>query len=182
LGEEGAGRRWLFTITYAGGDGARLQRRVEAISHEPADGPALFPRRRDPLVLLALLRLLLSGGHASWYELSYDRRDVLSLLGWGDSREEASEIDEAVERYSLITFRWGMSRAELARSNLSSYTAKEGVISEYRTIDEGEQEGQMRRVVNWAVFSSQFIEGLKRRTLFEINWNRVTSVSYAPKY
>jgi hypothetical protein len=55
LGEESTGRKWKININYAG-EGKSLKRQVQALSHEPEDGTALLPRRRNPLVLLALLR------------------------------------------------------------------------------------------------------------------------------
>src|SRR5438128_39142 len=58
LGEEGAGQRWRFVINYVGEDTSLLSRRVQVITYEPEDGSSYLPRRRDPLVLLALLHLL----------------------------------------------------------------------------------------------------------------------------
>lgn len=180
LGEETAGRRWQFAVTYASGDGIPLERYVEVILNESADGPALFPRRRDPLVLLALLQLLISGGGPSQSDLTYSQGDVLRLLGWEDALEARREIDEAVERYSLMTFRWTMDKEELGRNDLSQYTAREGLISEYEIVDEERQDRQMTRVLNRVILSPQFLAHLRGRSLFGIEWNEVRSVTLTP--
>lgn len=104
----------------------------------------------------------------------------MNLLGWNDTLEAKVEIDEAVDRYSLITFKWTMSRDELTRNKLSHYTARESLISEYETADEEGLGGQMKRLLNRVVFSSQFIEQLRRRSLFGINWDGVQSVIFNP--
>jgi hypothetical protein len=75
---------------------------VQVLSYEPTDGQSHLPRRRNPLVLLALLQLLISG-QASQHNLLYDQEYLLNLLNWGDTQEARSEIAEALERYSLIT-------------------------------------------------------------------------------
>src|SRR5436309_1958769 len=64
LGEEKVGRRWRFTITYVDDEGAKLKWRVQVITYEPEDGSSCLPRGRDPLVLLALLRLSWRKGQA----------------------------------------------------------------------------------------------------------------------
>lgn len=170
LGEEEVGQRWRFTITYVDGQGAKLKRQVQVISHEPADGSSCLPRGRDPLVFLALLQLLTRGGQISNYTLLYDQEDVLKLLGWEDTKETRRQVDEAIKRYFLMTFKWKMNRAELTRKNLSYYTAMERPISECSTLDE-EEAGQSERVFNRIIFNSRFIECLRRRSLFDIVWN-----------
>lgn len=176
LGEKQVGRRWRFTISYVSDEGVRLERRVRVITHEPEDGSSCLPRGHDPLVLLALLRLLWRKGRAADYRLSYDREEVLSLLGWEDTPQARSEIDEAVGRYFLLNYKWGLSRAELARKGLSSHTATESLISESRTSDR-EEGGRMRRTYNSVVFDSIFIESLKKRSLFDIAWDEVRSLN-----
>jgi hypothetical protein len=170
LGEEEVAPRWRFTITYVDEEGKRLKRQVQVISHEPEDGSSCLPRGRDPLVLLALLRLLLQNDQANDCVLLYDQEDVLKLLGWEGTPENRGEIDEAARRYFLLFFKWGLNKTELARRKLSSYNAMESIISERGTLDR-EEEGRVRRVFNRVTFNDIFIRHLKRRRLFDIDWS-----------
>jgi hypothetical protein len=63
--------------------------------------------------------------------MRYELENVLQILRWADNRRNRREIDEAVWRYSQMTFSWKMGRAELARNNLSHYSAMQSLISEY---------------------------------------------------
>lgn len=179
LWEEKVAQRWKFSITYDNDEGVKLKRQVDILSHEPADGSSCLPRSKDPLILLALLRLLIRSNQIPPDSLLYEQADLLNLLGWADTQSAHDVIDEAVKRYSLMLFRWKMNRTELARNNLSHYRAMGRLISEFETVDEDE-EGQTRRALNRVIFNSNFIERLCSRSLFEIDWNRVISVTRVP--
>jgi hypothetical protein len=91
--------------------------------------------------------------------------------------ETRQEIDQAVNRYSLLMYQWEKNRYELASQNLSHHQANESMISEYGTTDqEAVAGGQMIRVVNRIVFNEFFIAGLMRRTLFNVDWGKVHSI------
>ena len=177
LGEEAVAQSWRLTINYSVDDAISLEREVMIITYEPADGRSYLPRQRDALVLIAFLQLLVSNSQTSQNDLLYDQEDVLNLLGWGDTQEARDEIDEALDRYSLIMFRWVMNSTELINRNLSGYTERGSYISAYKTLDRGKTEDeQMRRAQNQVTFNAEFVVGLKRRSLFGIDWNRVNSV------
>jgi len=176
LGEEQMGQRLRFSITYAGGAEV-LKRKLNIITHEPADGSTCLPHGRHPLVLIALLQLLLRGGHAPPNSLRYDQEDVLNLLGWKDTRKARGEIGEAIKRYCMLVYEWKMSRKELARNRLAFYDASEGLISEYNIVDEEvEESGWMRRVSNRVLFNENFIDRLLGRSLFDVVWDQVRSI------
>lgn len=180
LGEVPSAQRWHFTITFTDNEGAAQERRLEAITYEPTDGQSFLPRGRDPLVLLALLRLLFESSQQSEVSLFYSRHEVLRLLGREGTEEMQGEINEAVRRYALLMYRWEMSRGELAGKRLSFYTAREQVISGYSNVgkpdDEEQADGQVDEEPNEITFNQYFIEGLKRRSLFGVDWNNVQSV------
>lgn len=178
LGEKEVGQRWQFTITYINSSGTQLKRDLQVLSYEPADGSSFLPRGRDPLVLLSFLQLLISSSQFLSYKLIYHQESILNLLGWEHTQEVQHEIDTAMKRYSLLTFSWNMNANELTRNNLSSYMALDHLISEYKIVDEG-RVGQKDRVFRCITFSSSFIECLKRRTLFNINWDDVHLVTRA---
>lgn len=172
LGEESVSQRWDFAITYAAGERV-LRRRVQGITYEPEDGPSLLPRRRDPLVLLALFSLLPRGGPQPRHRLSYGPSALLRLLGWRDGHEAQGEIDGAVERYSLLTYVWEADPAELAPRNLSRFKARESIISEYHVSG---LEEEKEHPPNLVVFNPHFIEQLEQKSLFGIDWDTVVSV------
>lgn len=177
LGEEPTAQRWHFTVTFTGESGTSEKRRLQVITHEPVDGTSCLPRDRDPLVLLALLKLLLHAQRRTDYVLVFREVDLLRLLGWGDTDEVRREIDEAIYRYSLLMYKWGMDRSELARRRLSYYTANAHALSEYQTVDkELEEGGQTERVYNRVRFNEMFIGGLTGRSLFEVKWDKVKSI------
>jgi hypothetical protein len=62
LGEDKVRPRWRFIITYLGDERIRIKRTVKVISHEPEDGSSRLPRGRDPLLFLALIRMLITAG------------------------------------------------------------------------------------------------------------------------
>jgi hypothetical protein len=171
LGEEVVGQRVRFIITYASSENALLKRHVEVITYEPTDGSSNLPRGRNPLVLIALLHLLMNGSQGSLNTLRYEQDEVLSLLGWKNTRKARREVDEAVERYFKLTYQWKMNKSELANAKLNFFTANEAMLSEYTSIDT--ENGKSERVV----FNEYFIEQLFSRSLFDVDWNNVRSIS-----
>jgi hypothetical protein len=178
-GKEKVARRWSLGITFIGEDRTLQKRQLKIITHEPADGSSCLPRKRDPLVFLALLRLLLNKGQVSVTkaDLLYSVDDVLSLLGWDDTGETRQEIDEAIQRYFQLMFMWELNRPELSRRKLSFSTYSERPVGEFRTIDRAEEEdGVVKRVYNQVKFNEFFINGLLSRNLFGLNWNKVRTL------
>lgn len=177
LGENATAQKWRFTITYLTDDSVLLKRRVDVITYEPLDGTSYLPRRRGPLVLLALLHLLLRGDQKSQNSLRYNQEDILNSLGWNDTQKARGEINEAVNRYSLLTYQWKMNKYELSHRNLRFYTANESFISGYEILDEEVREGmRMNRITNRVIFNEHFIKQLHNRSLFEIDWNNARRV------
>ena len=176
FGEEKVAPRWTFAITFIGADGALQKRRLLIMTHEPADGSSWLPRGRDPLVLIALLRLLLHERRRAGDTLVFREAEVLKLLGWGDTEERRDEINEAVRRYSVLTYEWGMNSTELAGRALDYYVANERPLLGYRTVSEETEEGRRERTYTRVEFSDQFIGGLLNRSLFGVAWDKVKSI------
>jgi hypothetical protein len=174
LGEKRTELHRLFIISFASGDGVLLRRRlrVEADDLTPETLTSL-PYGRDPLALLALLRLLTRAGGKTPASLFYERKEVLSLLGWDDSAETRLAVDEAVDRYSCLSYRWALSRMEEEASKLTFHRSRERFISGYGLLDSEEEGGRTERVSNRVDFSAAFIEGLERRMLFDVIWDNV---------
>src|ERR1043165_4385658 len=93
LGEEGTTHSWLFIIDFTI-DGTSLHRELQVSDNDQPGAPTCLPQRRDPLVMLALLRLLILQDQSS-ASLSYDMEEVLKLLGWNHTAQSRRMIDEA---------------------------------------------------------------------------------------
>jgi hypothetical protein len=175
IGEEAEAQVWLFSVSFD--DGGRMTR-SRGIRVEPDDiprEPRVLPCRREPLVMLALLRLLIEA-RGSLSTLSYSQKQVLNLLGWEDDETTRSDIDQAVRRYARLSYSWGLSKEELTEKKLSFYDAESRFISGYGYYN-AEEDGESRRIANTAEFSSVFVEGLIRRTGFNVDWNRVSEIT-----
>jgi hypothetical protein len=176
LGEEDEANRWLFVITFADSGGAVLRRRLYVEAPDPtSDLKTHLPRRREPLVLLALLRLFLSKRRTTSSNLSYSDEEVLELLGWQDTRESRLVLDDAVGRYFFLNYRYALSKTELTVKNLSFYRSNERLISESGSDDV--EEGGQRREAAYVEFSTEFIKGLLAHSLFGVEWDRARWVS-----
>lgn len=184
LGEEETTHSWLFTIDFTH-DGTSLHRELQVSDNDHPEAPTRLPERRDPLVILALLRLLIlqdqpSSSNLSSANLSYKIEEVLKLLGWKDTARSRRMIDEAVERYSKLMYRWAMGADELAIRGLAFYNSMERFVSGFSRVDQESKDGkQLIRVSNRIEFSKEFVEGMRKRSLFQIDWNRIISITHA---
>lgn len=178
LGAEATVPRWQFAVAYSDRPRGTDDFRVDVITHEPLDGSSRLPRRRDPLALIALLRLLPPDREGLPPCLLYDRKDVLQLLGWDDSEETRREVDNAIGRYCSLTYFARAEGVELERLNLDSYKIMERPISSFSIVDEEEERGTLKRISNRVTFSEFVINGLTRRSLLGIDWERVRSIKF----
>jgi hypothetical protein len=176
LGEEEESRIWLFTVMFTNDKGALYRRDIRVEVDDLPDIITLLPCRREPLVMLALLHLLLEAHGPSASTLSYSQEQVLNLLGWEDDEASRSTIDQAVRKYPRLSYSWGLSREELAERKLSFYDTEGRFISGYGFYN-AEKDGEDRRVENSVDFSSVFVEGLMRRREFGVDWNRVSEIT-----
>jgi hypothetical protein len=175
LGEEEGGRIWLFTIAFTDHRDTICRRDLRVEADELPDVVTLLPRRREPLVMLALLNLLM-GRKPFSSSVFYDQEEVLELLEWKDTPASRLSLDETVKRYADISYRWALSGKELAQKNLSRWQGWSRFVSGYGYRDVEEEEGgRRRRVANRVDFAAEFINELTSRSLFGVNWNNVSS-------
>lgn len=178
FGTEVAVKSRVFSIEFTSSDGAILRRDIQLSVNQLYDASIFLPWMRDPLVILALLKLLLLEPGRTSANLFYEYEDVLNLLGWENTPESRQDINEAVERYTDLTYRWSLSAEELIRKNLAYNTGREVLVSGYSFVDLTTEDGeQMERLASRIDFSASFIEDLTRKALFEIDWNSVLSVT-----
>lgn len=176
IGEEVKARAWLFTASFASGRGAPRSREIKVEPDDIPGEPRVLPGRREPLVILALLRLLIKARGQSSHNLSYGHEQVLNLLGWEDTEAVRSDIDRAVKRYARLSYSWRLSEEELAERRLSFYDAEGRFVSGYGQYN-AEEDGEYKRMTNNVNFSSVFVEGLTSRTSFGVDWNRVREIT-----
>lgn len=175
-GEETEAKMWLFTVSFDGGKDAARSREIRVEPDDIPDEPHILPGGREPLVILALLRLLIGTQRPSSYTLSYSQEQVLDLLGWKDDETARATIDQAVKRYAKLSYSWRLSGEELAERKLSFYDAEGRFVSGYGYYN-AEVDGEYKRVENSINFSSVFVEGLTRRSGFGVDWNRVSEIA-----
>lgn len=176
IGEEAEASVWLFRVSFDDGSGVIRSREIRVEPDDIPREPRVLPGRREPLVILALLRLLIEPHGPSSSTLSYSQEQVLNLLGWKDDETARSSIDQAVKRYARLAYRWVLGGEELVERKLSFYEAEARFVSGYGFYG-AEEGGEHRRVANRVDFASEFIEELIRRALFGVDWNRVSGIS-----
>lgn len=175
IGEEAETQVWLFSVSFDDGSGVARSREIRVEPDDIPGEPRVLPGRHEPLVMLALLRLLLEA-HGPPSTLSYSQEQVLNLLGWEDDETTRSAIDQAVKRYARLSYSWSLSGEELTDRKLSFYNAESRFISGYGYYN-AEENGEYKRVANNVQFSSVFVEGLIHRTGFNVDWNRVSEIT-----
>lgn len=177
LGEEVAARSWLFSVTFEDDGGATRQRAIRVEADERPDIDTSLPGRKEPLVLMAFLWVLMRERKSLDYCLSYDREEVLRVLGWDETPELLSVVDEAVNRYVNLTYTWTLSAEELAERKLNKYRGWTRFISGCGYVDYEDDDGVLKRESSYVTFSDEFIRELRRRSEFEVRWDRVREMA-----
>jgi hypothetical protein len=168
----------LFTIEFTAGD-INLRREVQIDAYDQLDIPATALSPHTALVILALLHLLILKNQMASTSLYYELEEILALLGWEDNTQSRSIIDEAVTQYSNLTYRWSMGANELTLRGLAFYQSRECFISGYSFTDE-EIDEQLMRTTNRVDFSRYFIDGLRNKSLFDLDWDHIKSLTFVP--
>jgi hypothetical protein len=130
--------------------------RLEIVS----SGEEGLPGRRDPLVLVAVLHLLLTGD-AGRDGVTFAGGEVPALLGWEDTPAARREVEAALSRYCSTSFhlasreRRGPGRVVVRRRRAQQ------LISEYETSTERAEEGLgMSRSSTTVRFHRGFLAGV----------------------
>lgn len=175
LGEEEIVPEWRFAVTFTRQQGEAYTRELRVVADYRPDVETSVPRGREPLVLLALLRLLVADGEPASFSLSYAQEEVLGLLGWEDTPESRGTIDGAARRYFTLCYEWEMGEAELKECNLTFYRGSCRLVTRYGH-EAVEEEGEVRRTTSEVEFDEQFVRELMTRSPFGINWDEVTAL------
>jgi hypothetical protein len=178
LGEDTMSRRRRFTVTFADATGTSYKRDVRVVAYERGGiiDPRL-PRLKEPLIMLALLRLLTEDRKLSDFQMAYEQEEVLGLLGWEVTQESRLALDEAVRRYNSLHYEWSLGKEELAAKGLAFYEGEASFISGY-AYEEVEADGESKRASSEVSFAEEFVRELLERKLFGINWDDVGTLEY----
>jgi hypothetical protein len=140
-----------------------------------AVGAHALPYGQDPVVLAAHLRMLSEQGSCG--RLSYDLLEMMKVLGLVDPVQGMKAVEGALHRYYRLSYVVeGKRRHPLAvqdggvmaeRRMLTAYDFEHGPV---RSRD---PYPLMHTVVE---FSQPFLDQLRQRSLFGIDWSLVTSV------
>jgi hypothetical protein len=172
LSEEAEARFWFFTVTFEDAQGAIRRREIKIEPDERPDVITLLPWRREPMVILALLHLLLANHQRASAKLSYGQDEVLGLLEWEDNAESRFTLDQSVERYARLSYNWKLSHEELTKGNLAYYYGSSRFVSGYGN-ENRREDGQATLLISWIEFSSNFVQGLLGHSLWGVNWDSV---------
>lgn len=83
-----------------------------------------------------------------------------------------------MSRYSSLSYEWTISKGELAEARPRSLRGTSRFVTDYGYRDTTEG-GKVKRTASEVSFNSEFIAGLTGRSLFDIDWDRVTSLERA---
>jgi hypothetical protein len=138
-------------------------------------GAHALPFGQDPVVLAAHLRMLSERG--AYGRLSYDLFEMLGVLGWEDPVQGLKEIEGALHRYFRLSYAVeGVRRHPLAPQN-EGVTAERRMLTAYDFEHEPVRSRDPYPTLHTVVeFSQPFLDQLKQRSLFGIDWSLVTSV------
>ena len=169
LGEEGRAGARHFTICEMNWDENIIRRRL-VLSSDSEESP--LPHGRDPLVFVAILKLLRERGKAD--KVRFRLADLTALLGWDDTAESAQAVSGAIGRYYSATLTALPQRGERYTEESSPLGRGSRILIERETqVAEGEGAG---RSYFGLAFHLEFSLWLRHKILLGIDWKRVVVI------
>ena len=181
LGDYGSRRRrqWqTFLVTLSDRD-QKLELNIE-IKTEHRWGLACG---QEPLVIIALLKLMLSRDELHTGRSSYTYQELLMLLGWRDSKRSRDRICDAIDINFIQSFNLSSDGDEIQTPMF--YLRRQHMMTGYEFIDKVKGSEQWGEIGSYRGdflidFNLDFIRALRERSLLGINWNLVTDVTRLP--
>jgi hypothetical protein len=138
-------------------------------------GAHALPYGQDPVVLAAHLRMLSERG--AYGRLSYDLFEMMKVLSLVDPVQGMKAIEGALYRYFRLSYAVeGVRRHPLAPQS-EGVTAERRILTaydfEHEPVRSRDPYPAMHTVVE---FSQRFLDQLRQRSLFGIDWDHVRSV------
>ena len=183
LGDYGSQQRRLsqiFLLTVSGADHEPTFRVEVTTDHRWG-----LTCGREPLVIVALLRLLFSRSELLIGRASYSYQEVLQLLGWRDMKRSRDDIRDAIDINFIQSFNLS-SEGDGTQTPLS-YRRRQHLMTGYEFFDDGDEPYQQNAVEHHRGdfqidFNLDFIRGLRERRLLGIDWNLVRSVTRSHQF
>jgi hypothetical protein len=144
------------------------------VSEGPSTTQLSLPGGKEPLVLLALLQLLMKKPGAFTGRLSYKPVEVLKLLGWANTTQ--ATLDEAMTKYFHSFYQLNGRMVNLSSKAASDYAVKLRLISSHGFSSGGGKKAPLDSIT----FSLDFVEHLRERKLFGIDWDGVNALTLLP--
>lgn len=139
------------------------------------EGAAFLPCDQDSIVLAAHLRMLSERGAAG--RLSYDLFEMLEVLGWVDPVQGLKAIEGALYRYYRLSYAAAGRRRHPMAPQAEGVTAERRILTSYDFEHEPVRgRGAYPTLHTVVEFSQRFLDHLRQRSLFNIDWNIVTEV------
>jgi hypothetical protein len=168
LGVQSWEAKRTYSLSFAEGGEPDVVISAEALRY--GDGRPVLPQGREPLVYLALLRLLADGPGPTFDSpplIGHGR--VFDLLGWDDTAMSRAAARQALSRYHFTNYAWrGLlrgRRVEVRGHALPSY---------YQDRDKGGRRGAMFIMLPAGRVT---LEDLTRRRLCAIDWDAVGEIT-----
>lgn len=141
------------------------------------DAPFSFPGGDEPLVLLALLKLIWADV-TSRAGLDFKHETLLRTLGWEDAKDIRRLTDRAVERYYFLSLEKEVAEEVGPHAGQFYRVMTQRIIVDYSYyLESGEDVEEGERIDSRVAFNPDFIQGLKDRTLLGIDWGKAQSVT-----
>jgi hypothetical protein len=139
------------------------------------EGASFLPHGQDPIVLAAHLRLLSKRGAAG--RLSCDLLEIMEVLGWADPMQGLKAIEGALYRYFRLSYAAAGTRWHPMAPRTEGVTAERRILTFYDFEHEPVRgRGTYPTLHTVVEFSQRFLDHLRQRSLFGIDWNMVTGV------
>lgn len=139
------------------------------------EGAHPLPYGQDPIVLAAHLRMLSERGASG--RLSYDLFGMLEALGWVDPVQGLKAIEGALYRYYRLSYATAGRRRHPMAPQAEGVTAERRILTSYDFEHEPVRvHGAYPMLHSVVEFSQRFLDQLRQRSLFSIDWNMVTEV------
>jgi len=168
-----AARQRSYAVLTRDGSGQQ-QEHIVKVATEHHSG---LPSGQEPLVLLALLKLLIAGKGLETGRVIYTHKAVSRVIGWEYSPATGEAVDAAVMRYFHLSYGQEESVSIPSGGPLMRYSQSRRLITGYDYQDEVEASGgRGARSYNRVTFRREFIEQLRGRSLFDFDWEHVISV------
>jgi len=161
--------RRRYTVNLQGDSGREIT--VEVAT----DASTGLPAGWEPLVLVALLKLLLASGRSPTVSVSYSLRELLKKLSLSAGDRRA--VEQAIEDYYHLSF---------IKHEVVEVVAGEGPVGRTRVLrpivewERREETASGDRLVvpkdGRVRFNAEFVEQLKERSLLGIEWNLIQSL------